>query len=103
MEAPERYLRFDPVGWWPDLFEGMAQHALHAFVESWTANWHDGWVPNRDHVALSLLACRGVIDEEELLRRALQLARQHRELWRNDASRSPWHRRRGDDGYTFRP
>ena len=37
---------------WPDLFEGLTPAQRDSVVQPLASSWHEGWVPNRDDVAL---------------------------------------------------
>ena len=62
--------RLDIEGRWPDLFEKLDAAQCRAVVQSFAAAWHEGWEPNREDVALVVDEALGVIDFDELVRRA---------------------------------
>ncbi len=55
---------------WPDLFEGLSPKRAQGINDGCVANWHEGWIPNREDVADLVAEARGEIDMAELLRRA---------------------------------
>lgn len=59
---------------WSDLFEGLDEEQRSRIVEGWALNWHEGWEPNREDVALSVAVERGEMTTEEYLRCILQRA-----------------------------
>lgn len=42
---------FQPLEWWPDLFEGLPHEDVRAIVDNLAAGWHEGWEPNREDVS----------------------------------------------------
>lgn len=61
---------------YPDLFEGITAKQIDDFNESWAAEWHEGWQPNRKDVAESLLVYTGKISGEEYLEMLRKEARE---------------------------
>ena len=62
--------RLDIEDRWPELFAPLDQVQRRAVVQSFAAAWHEGWEPNREDVALVVDEALGVIDFDELVRRA---------------------------------
>lgn len=52
---------------YPDLFEGLSQEQIRDINISWAYEWHEGWEPNREDVAESILVDTGKISSEEYL------------------------------------
>lgn len=67
--------RMNLEGRWPELFEGLSPHEYRAVVQSLVANWHEGWVPNREDLKNLVEVVTGAMDENEYMRRSAVLAR----------------------------
>ncbi|MDR7184617.1 hypothetical protein J2X85_001640 [Microbacterium trichothecenolyticum] len=78
LSASEGGRTLDVVALWPELFEGLDEAQRDAIRQSFAANWHEGWQPNRDDVADLTAQTRGEIDAEEYMRRARARARSSR-------------------------
>ena len=78
LSAPEGGRTLDVVALWPELFDGLDETQRDAIRQSFAANWHEGWQPNRDDVADLAAQTRGEIDAEEYMRRARARARSSR-------------------------
>lgn len=70
--------RFDIEERWPELFAQLDETQRRAVVQSLAADWHEGWIPNREDVKNLTDRVRGAIDREEYVRRVRRRAEQHR-------------------------
>lgn len=61
---------------YPDLFEGLSQEQIQDINISWAYEWHEGWEPNREDVAESILVDTGKISGEEYLEMLRSQARE---------------------------
>lgn len=59
---------------WPELFAPLDAVQRRSVVQSLANAWHEGWEPNREDVELLTDRARGLIDDDEYLRRAQTLA-----------------------------
>lgn len=62
--------RFEVEERWPELFEQLTEDERFAIVNTLASSWHEGWVPNREHVENLTDYARGVIDKAEYERRS---------------------------------
>lgn len=60
----------DVVALWPELFDGLDETQRNAIRQTFAANWHEGWTPNREDVADLTAQTRGEITLDEYFRRA---------------------------------
>ncbi|TCC11852.1 antitoxin VbhA family protein [Kribbella soli] len=60
---------------WPELFVPLDDVQRRAVLQSFANAWHEGWEPNREDVENLADRARGVIDQDEYLRRADAAAR----------------------------
>lgn len=60
----------DVVARWPELFDGLDEVQRNAIRQTFAANWHKGWTPNREDVADLAAQTRGDITVDEYFRRA---------------------------------
>lgn len=67
---------FEPLEWWPELFEGLPPDDIHDIVNNLAANWHEGWEPNRQDTADLVDLHTGRITAEEYDRRTLEYVAQ---------------------------
>lgn len=74
-EAFNPMIEFNIEARWPDLFEPLANEQRFAVVNTLASAWHEGWVPNREHVENLTQYASGVITREEYDRRADERAR----------------------------
>lgn len=51
----------------PDLFEGLSAEQIREINNSWAYQWHEGWRPNQEDVAQSLLLATSAMSDEEYL------------------------------------
>lgn len=71
--------RLDVEERWPELFAKLDDVERNAVMQALAANWHEGWVPNREDVENLTDFARGAIDGDEYDRRAAGAAeRRHR-------------------------
>lgn len=49
---------------YPDLFEGLTLEQVEQLNNSWAAQWHEGWEPNRAQVELSVRRERGEVSRD---------------------------------------
>ncbi|MGV8883570.1 MAG: hypothetical protein ACOH19_15600 [Rhodoglobus sp.] len=54
---------------WPELFVKLDEHQRRAVIDTLASSWHEGWVPNREHVENLTEFTRGAIDGDEYGRR----------------------------------
>ena len=71
--------RFDIEERWPELFEGLDDKQRWSIRQALASAWHEGWVPNREDVALITAEARGEIDFDEYLRQVAEVAKQRAE------------------------
>ena len=71
---------FDVEACWPELFAQLDAAQRRAVVQSLAADWHEGWVPNREDVENLTDEARGAIDREEYMRRVREAAERHRKV-----------------------
>lgn len=62
-------------GRWPELFADLDAGQTRNVVQTFAADWHEGWEPNRDDVALLVDYVAGRIDADEYRVRGHALAR----------------------------
>ncbi|WP_350279870.1 hypothetical protein [Kribbella sp. HUAS MG21] len=60
---------------WPELFAALDDAQRRAVLQSLANAWHEGWEPNREDVENLTARARGLIDQDEYLRRAHAAAR----------------------------
>lgn len=70
--------RFDIESRWPDVFEGLDDQQRRNVVEALAANWHEGWVTNREDVARLTAKVRGDITREEYVAQTVAAAQSAR-------------------------
>jgi hypothetical protein len=70
--------KLDLEQWWPELFDGLDEAQRRSVVQSLAAAWHEGWEPNREHVANLTDYAAGRIDAAEYDRRSDAAARRRR-------------------------
>ena len=70
--------RFDIESRWPDVFEGLDDQQRWNVVEALAANWHEGWIPNREDVARLTAKVRGDIARYEYVEQADAAAERYR-------------------------
>ena len=70
--------KLDLERWWPELFDGLDKARRRSVVQSLAAAWHEGWEPNREHVANLTDYAAGRIDHAEYVRRSDPAARLRR-------------------------
>ena len=63
---------------WPELFVQLDERQRRAVVDTLASSWHEGWVPNREHVENLTDYVRGAIDAEEYRRRGREAAERQR-------------------------
>ncbi|WP_136610927.1 antitoxin VbhA family protein [Sinomonas albida] len=71
--------RFDVEERWPELFAQLEPARRRSVLNTLAADWHEGWVPNREDVENITDLARGAIDHDEFLRRSDAAAERHRE------------------------
>lgn len=60
---------------WPELFVPLNPKQHRDIMNVFAANWHEGWVPNRQDVADLIDQSRGLITTEEYTRRTIAKAK----------------------------
>ncbi|PCC41485.1 hypothetical protein CIK58_05040 [Brevibacterium aurantiacum] len=70
--------RFDIESRWPDVFEGLDDQQRRNVVEALAANWHEGWIPNREDVARLTAKVRRDITREEYVAQTVAAAQSAR-------------------------
>jgi hypothetical protein len=60
---------------WPELFAPLDEVQKRAVLQALANAWHEGWQPNREDVENLAARTRGLIDQDEYLRRAHAAAR----------------------------
>lgn len=66
---------FDVEDRWPELFDQLDDEQRRSVVNTLAVSWHEGWHPEREHVANLTDFVRGAIDRAEYFRRARSTAR----------------------------
>lgn len=65
---------------WPELFVELDAAQRRSVVNTLAADWHEGWVPNREDVENITDLARGAIDDAEYLRRSDEAAERRRRV-----------------------
>lgn len=74
---------------YPDLFEGLTLEQVERLNNSWAAQWHEGWEPNRAQVELSVRRERGEVSRDGYIEAVVtgalhQRVREANRIVRND-------------------
>lgn len=75
MPEPGDTKPFDVERRWPELFEQLDAEQRRSVVGALAVSWHEGWLPEREHVENLTDYMRGAIDKQEYFRRARSTAR----------------------------
>lgn len=59
---------------WPELFVNLDERQRRAVIDTLASSWHEGWIPNREHVENLTDYTRGAIDRDEYRRRVMRAA-----------------------------
>ncbi|NUP74316.1 MAG: hypothetical protein HOQ07_06670 [Sinomonas sp.] len=70
--------RFDVEQRWPELFEQLDEAKRRSVLNTLAADWHEGWIPNREDVENITDLARGAIDAAEYDRRSDEAAERRR-------------------------